>query len=245
MLRVRATRHGISWFDVFHPGEGQWYLAKNNLNLVTQVDGKWENSEIEQILPVVRVVAESPGQLTLRYHYAFPNGARIYTDMTMRRGEPSIRYRLHQDEGSASIDGFQWHLSFGQAEAVSSLNWQGRRVVASELPRPFPGGSREVQYMEWFDSIDELDFHFRGEETQGPDSSNPWWMSRVLGLEQRATWTKALRPGDRFAFEARDRPWQSNWDIPSTRPWIEGLWLIRQGGLLEGDELIYRIENFF
>ena len=50
MLRVRATRDGIAWFDVFHPGERRWYLAKNNLNFVTRANGKWENTEIERLL---------------------------------------------------------------------------------------------------------------------------------------------------------------------------------------------------
>ena len=64
MLRVRATRHGISWFDVFHPEEGQWYLAKNNLNFVTRVDGKWENSEIERLLPDVEVARVGRGRFS-------------------------------------------------------------------------------------------------------------------------------------------------------------------------------------
>jgi hypothetical protein len=245
MLRVRATRHGISWFDVFHPEEGQWYLAKNNLNFVTRVDGKWENSEIERLLPDVEVARESATEITLRYRYAFPNGAKIYADLVLREGEPAVRYTVHEDTGSAEIEGFQWHITFGQAEAVDSLDWQGRKVVASALPEPFPGGSLELQYMEWLDDIEVLDFTFRGLETEAPDPANPWWMSRVLGLEQRVTWSKPLGPGDRFAFEARDRPWQPDWEVPATRPWIEGLGLVRPAGLVEGDELVYRIENFF
>jgi hypothetical protein len=165
MLRVRATRHGISWFDVFHPEEGQWYLAKNNLNFVTRVDGKWENSEIERLLPDVEVARESATEITLRYRYAFPNGAKIYADLVLREGEPAVRYTVHEDTGSAEIEGFQWHITFGQAEAVDSLDWQGRKVVASALPEPFPGGSLELQYMEWLDDIEVLDFTFRGRES--------------------------------------------------------------------------------
>ena len=90
MLRVRATRHGITWFDVFHPGERRWYLAKNNLNFVTQVDGKWENTEIERLLPTVEVIRQNPQEIVTRSHYDFPNGARIYSDMAMLEGEPAI-----------------------------------------------------------------------------------------------------------------------------------------------------------
>ena len=68
---------------------------------------------------------------------------------------------------------------------------------------------------------------------------------QAFGLEQHVTWTKPLRAQDRFAFEARDRPWQPDWGIPKTRPWIEGLWVVRRGGMLDGDELIYRVEYFF
>ena len=82
-------------------------------------------------------------------------------------------------------------------------------------------------------------------EVPNADGLRKRWMSRVLGLEQHVTWTKPLRAQDRFAFEARDRPWQPDWGIPKTRPWIEGLWVVRRGGMLEGDELIYRVEDFF
>ena len=245
MLRVRATQHGIAWFDVFHPIDRRWYLAKNNMNLVVQVNGEWQNSEIERLFPRVRVIDQDEEQITLRYHYAFPNGARIYTDLFLRRGEPRLRYVVHTDEGSAEIEGFQWHITFGQAEAVASLDWAGRNVVASRLPRPFPGGRLELQYMEWIEHAEELDFRFRGVETEAPDPANPWWMSRVLGLEQHVRWSHSLRPGDRFAFEARDQPWQPDWGVPATRPWIEGLWVVRAGGLLEGDELVYQIEELF
>ena len=245
MLRVRATRHGITWFDVFHPGEGRWYLAKNNLNFVTQVDGKWENTEIERLLPTVEVIRQNPQEIVTRSHYDFPNGARIYSDMVMREGEPAVRFTVHAADGSARIEGFQWHVTFGQAEAVSSLDWEGGKVAVADLPLPFPGDRLKLQYMEWFDDIESLDFRFRGEPTRAPDTANPWWMSRVLGLEQRVTWTKPLRVQDRFAFEARDRPWQPDWGLPKTRPWIEGLWVVRRGGMLDGDELIYRVEDFF
>ena len=245
MLRVRATSHGIAWFDVFHPHERRWYLSKNNLNFITRAGGKWQNSEIEELLPEVEVIAESDAELTVRYRYAFPNGAKIYADLVMRRGEPEVRYTVNEDAGSAKIDGFQWHVTFGQAEAVASLDWAQGRVVASELPKPFPGGRRELQYMQWFDNIAPLDFSFRGIETEAADPANPWWMSRVLGLEQHVSWAAPLGPGDRFAFEARDQPWQPDWDVPATRPWIEGLWLVRPGGLVAGDELVYRIENLF
>jgi hypothetical protein len=52
-----------------------------------------------------------------------------------------------------------------------------------------------------------------------------------------------MQSNDVFAFEARDQPWQPDWGVPETTPWIEGLWFIRIG-FLERDELTYGIENY-
>jgi hypothetical protein len=68
-------------------------------------------------------------------------------------------------------------------------------------------------------------------------------MTRVLGLKQHVTWGKPMRAQDRFAFEARDQPWQRDWGVPKARPWIEGLWFVRNGEFPEGDELTFGIDN--
>ena len=115
--------------------------------------------------------------------------------------------------------------------------------MAAKLPQAFPGGRLEVQHMEWFRDLQQLDFRFGGEETRSPDPDNPAWMSRVLGLRQHVTWSMPMRPQDRFAFEARDQPWQPGWGVPQTTPWIEGLWMVRQGKFPEGDVLNYGIDN--
>ncbi len=53
----------------------------------------------------------------------------------------------------------------------------------------------------------------------------------------------SMRDRDKFAFEARDKPWQKTWGVPDTVPWIEGLWSVRQGSLLDGDRLSFGIDN--
>ena len=245
MFRVRADKNGIMWFDVFHPEDKKWYVNKNNLNLTAIVNGKLENTELAHVQPNVEVIKQTDTSLQLRYHYQFSNGAKVDIDMYMKEGEPELRYVAHTASGCAKLDAFMWHITFGQHEAVQTLAWQGKTVNAAKLKKPFPGGRVKAQHVEWFDNIKPLDFRFKGNETKEPDPNNPKWMSRVLGLEQHATWTKPLRDGDQFAFEARDQPWQKSWGMPEVTPWIEALWVVRKGEFLEGDELIYRVENLW
>lgn len=231
------------WFDVYHPKDRRWYVNKNNLNFVTRVGGKWQNSELEELLPKVEVLSQTDELLRVRYHYAFPNGAKIYADMSLPREQAQVRFEVHQDEGSARIDGFQWHVTFGQAEAVSTLEFAGEKIVAADLPTPMPGGRLAVQHMRWFKKLGQLDFHFSGVQTRAPDPNNPKWMSRVLGLKQHVTWGVPMRPQDKFGYEARDQPWKPQWRVPKTTPWIEGLWFVREDSFLEGDELTYAIDG--
>ncbi|MBT3984283.1 MAG: hypothetical protein HOE90_23205 [Bacteriovoracaceae bacterium] len=243
-IRIRASKSGIIWFDIFHPQDRRWYLAKNNLNLVTRVPGKkWQNTELEKLIPTVKIIEETKDKLIVRYHYSFSSGAKIYTDMFLAAAEAKVRFIVHQDKASAPINGFQWHITFGQAEAVSLLEFDDKKIEATKLPRPFPGGRLKIQHMQWFKDIKKLDFHFSGVETKKRDPANPWWMSRVLGLKQHVSWKMKLRSQDRFAFEARDQPWQPHWKVPKTIPWIEGLWLVRRGLFPEGDEISFSISR--
>jgi hypothetical protein len=97
--------------------------------------------------------------------------------------------------------------------------------------------------MQRFRNLKDLVFKFSGDETQGADPNNPFWMGRVLGLKQEVTWGKPMREKDDFAFEARDQPWQPDWKVPRTIPWFEGLHFVRKP-FLEGDVLTYRIANY-
>ena len=244
ILRIRPTKLGIIWFDVYHPGDKRWYVNKNNLNLLTLVPGsKWQNTELDRVQPRVEVVSSGDDRLVLRYRFEFPHGAKIYTDVFLRRGQPSVRFVLHQNSGSTKITGFQWHVTFGQAEAVRTLRFDSQRISVEQLPCSFPGGREEVQHVRWFRSLKDLNFFFSGEVTSAPDPSNPEWMTRVLGLKQHVIWGKPMRAQDRFAFEARDQPWQPDWGVPKVRPWIEGLWFVRNGAFPEGDELTFGIDN--
>ncbi len=244
ILQIRPSKVGIIWFDFRHPGEGRWYVNKNNLNLMTLVPGSpWQNTELDHVQPSVEVISESPDELIMRYRFSFPNGARIYTDMSLRRGSPGVTFEVHEDEGSAGITGFQWHVTFGQAEAVDRLAFDGNLILAQNLPVPLPGGRVEVQHHEFIRDVVDLEFRLSGKATARPDPNNPDWMTRVLGLKQRVTWGKPMRPQDHFAYEARDVPWQPDWGVPETVPWIEGLWFIRNGPLVEGDRLSYTIDN--
>ena len=245
MFRVRADKNGIMWFDVFHPEDRKWYVNKNNLNLSVIVDGKLENTELSKVQPEVEIRSQTEDRAELRYRYVFDNGARVDLDLVVNKGQPELRYVAHKAKGSAKIDAFMWHITFGQAEAVQALAWRGRKVDAAKLPKPFPGGRVKAQHVEWFDDISPLDFRFSGNETAKPDPNNPAWMSRVLGLQQHATWTKPLREEDKFAFEARDQPWQRSWGVPEVTPWIEAIWVVRKGDFLDGDELIYRIDDLY
>lgn len=244
LLRVRVSKSGITWFDVYHPTEHRWYVNKNNLNLNTLVPGAgWKSTELEKLVARTEVIALSSERLQMRYYWVFPHGARVYTDMFMERGKAAVRFQLHKDVGSSEITGVQWHITFGQAEAVSHLEFDGHEIAATDLPLPFKGGRLKIQHLQWFNHLDKLDFRFRGQATNERDANNPEWMSRVLGLEQHVTWGRPMRPQDMFAFEARDQPWQPDWGMPETTPWIEGLWFARLGPFLEGDELTYAIEN--
>ncbi|MBA7669753.1 hypothetical protein ES703_77886 [subsurface metagenome] len=244
ILRVRTTLIGITWFDFFHPGERRWYINKNNLNLHILVEGSgWQNTELDEVTQAAEVLSQTPDQIVARLHFAFPHGARTYLDMTMQRGSPFVHFEMHEDEGSAEIGGVFWQVSFGQAEAVSELHFDGTTFAVEDLWTPLSGGPLETQYVQWFSGLEDLNFTFSGEETAAPDPANPPWMTRVLGLKQHLVWGIPMRDQDLFAFEARDKPWQPTWDVPETVPWIEGLWFVRQGCLLEGDWLSYGIDN--
>ena len=195
------------------------------------------------VQPRVEVVSSDDDRLVLRYHFEFPHGAKIYTDVFLERGQLSVRLVLHRTPDSSEITGFQWHVTFGQAEAVSTLRFDNQKISVEQLLRPFPGGREEVQRVRWFRDLKGLDFSFSGEETSAPDPSNPEWMTRVLGLKQHVTWGKPMRAQDRFAFEARNQPWQPDWGVPKARPWIEGLWFVRNGAFPEGNELTFGIDN--
>lgn len=244
ILRIRPTKIGIIWFDFYHPSEERWYVNKNNLNLMTLVPGSpWQNTELDHVQPTVEVISESANKLVMRYHFSFPNGARIYTDLSLQRGSPSVTFELHQEADSADITGYQWHVTFGQAEAVDRLHFDGNSIFAKDLSLPLPGGRVEVQHHKFIRDLKSLEFRFSGKATRQADANNPAWMTRVLGLKQRVTWGSPMRAQDHFAYEARDVPWQPDWKVPKTVPWIEGLWFIRNGTLIEGDRLTYSIDN--
>jgi len=242
-LRVRPSHFGIIWFDIYSPADARWYFSKNNLDLTVMVGKKWNNTELDTIIPRVEVLAEGGEEARLRYNYIFPNGARFYVDVSMRKGEPEVFFRVHAKPGAKEIEGFQWNISNGQSEAVARLEFGEEKVLVRDLPLPFPGARVEVQKVLWYRNLKDVVFRFSGDETREPDPNNPWWMGRVLGLKQEATWGSPMRAGDWFALEARDQPWQPHWKVPKTIPWIEGLWFIRKP-FLEGDSLTYRINNY-
>lgn len=245
ILRVRTTPVGITWFDFFHPGERKWYVNKNNLNHRILVEGSgWQGTELDEVTQAAEVISQTPDQIVARMHFAFPHGARTYLDMTMQRESPFVRFEMHEDEDSAEIAGVFWVSTFGQGEAVSDLRFDGITIMVEDLPLPLPGGPLQAQHVQWFSGMEDLNFTFSGEETAAPDPANPPWMSRVLGLKQHIFWGVPMRDQDKFAFEARDKPWQQTWEVPETVPWIEGLWFVREGSLVEGDWLTYGIDNF-
>ena len=243
ILRVRPSHYGIIWFDFYHPTERKWYYQKNNMNLMTMVDRKWNNTEGDKIIPRVEILSEGGDELRLRYHFTFPNGAECYADLSMRKGEPEVTFSVHSEPDSKKIAGYQWHITNGQSEAVARLEFDEKKILAKDLPLPFPGTRLKVQKVQRYRNLKELVFRFSGDETLRPDSNNPFWMGRVLGLKQQVTWGKPMRGKDSFAFEARDQPWQPTWRVPKTIPWFEGLWFIRHP-FLEGDTLTYRIDNY-
>ena len=244
ILRVRTTLVGITWFDFFHPGERRWYVNKNNINHRISVEGSgWMGTELDAVTQAAEVLSQTPDQIVARLHFEFPHGARTYLDMTMERGNPFVRFEIHEDERSAEIGGLFWVVTFGQGEAVSELHFDGTDIAAEDLPQPLPGGSLEAQHVQWFSGLEDLNFTFSGEETDEPDPANPPWMTRVLGLKQHVVWGLPMRDQDKFAFEARDKPWQATWGIPESVPWIEGLWFVREGSLIEGDWLTFGIDN--
>lgn len=244
ILRVRTTPIGITWIDFYHPGDRRWFVNKNNLNHRILVEGEgWQGTELDDVTQFAEIISQTPDEVVARLHYAFPHGARTYLDVTLQTGNPSIRFEIHQDEGSVEIGGLFWVSTFGQGEAVSELNFDGNTILAAELPTPFPGGSLQAQHTQWFDGLADLNFFFSGDATDAPDPANPPWMSRVLGLEQHIFWGVPMREQDKFGIEARDVPWQPTWDIPEAIPWIEGLWFVRAGSLIEGDWLTYGIDN--
>jgi hypothetical protein len=244
IIQVRTTVEGITWFDVFHAGEQQWYVNKNNIQWSTRVPGgDWLNSELTDVEQSAEVLSATDAEIVARLHVVFSHGARIYLDMTMEAGSSIARFELHSDTDSEVIDGLQWHVTFGQAEAVQGLDFDGNSIDVKDLETPFSGDSLQAQHVEWFNDLEDLNFVFSGDETEEPDPANPSWMTRVLGLQQHITWHVPMGDQDLFAFEARDRPWKEAWEVPATIPWIEGLWFVRPEGLVEGDALSYGIDN--
>jgi len=243
ILRVRPSHYGIIWFDFYHPTEKKWYYQKNNMNLMTMVGRKWNNTEGDKIIPRVEVLSDGGEELELRYRFSFPNGSECYADLSMRKGKAEVTFTVHAKPGSKKIDGFQWHITNGQSEAVARLEFDKDNILARDLPRPFPGARLKVQKVGRYRNLKDLVFRFSGDETSRPDPNNPFWMGRVLGLKQEAVWGKPMRGKDSFCFEARDQPWQPDWRVPGTIPWFEGLWFIRHP-FLEGDSLTYRIGNY-
>lgn len=243
--RIRPIRKGILWLDFYHRNEQKWYNSRNNLNLVVKKRGEqeWQDTELYHVRPQGEVLAEGSEVLHVRYHYAFPNGVKIHVDAAMRKASPYIAFRVGGDAGSADIDGFQWHITFGQAEAVDELHFDGLHIFTAQLPKPFPGDRLKVQHVEWHRDIKDRHFFFCGKATDRPDPNNPAFMTRVLGLKQHVYWKTPMRPQDSFAFEARSVPWQPDWGVPQATPWMEGLWFVRNETLLEDDELIYGITN--
>ncbi len=243
MLRVRPSHYGIIWFDFYHPGEKRWYLQKNNMNLMTMAGRKWNNTEGDVVIPSVEVLSEGGEELKARYHFTFPNGSKCYADLSMRKGEAAATFSVHAEADSKDMGGFQWHITNGQSEAVARLEFDKEKILAKDLPLPFPGARLKVQKVGRYRNLKELTFRFSGDETARPDPNNPFWMGRVLGMKQEAVWGKPMRDKDSFAFEARDQPWQPTWAVPKTIPWFEGLWFTRHP-FLEGDTLTYRIANY-
>jgi len=243
MLRVRPSHYGIIWFDFYHPAEKRWYIQKNNMNLMTMAGRKWNNTEGHVVIPSVEVLSEGGEELKVRYHFTFPNGSKCYTDLSMRKGEAEATFSVHAEADSKEIGGYQWHITNGQSEAVARLEFDKEKILAKDLPLPFPGTRLKVQKVQRYRNLKELVFTFSGDETARPDPKNPFWMGRVLGLKQQVTWGKPMRGKDSFGFEARDQPWQPTWRVPKTIPWFEGLWFIRHP-FLEGDSLTYRIDNY-
>ena len=245
--RIRPTKIGIIWFDFHEMKEDNWYINKNNINLCVKVRGsdEWQDTELNRVEPLVEVISEGSEELRLKCHYVFPNGAKICMNVTMEKGSPYIKFSIGKEIGSKVVTGFQWHITFGQAEAVSRLSFNRNKynIFAENLQRPFPGGRLKVQHVEWYSNLKDQNFYFSGKETQQPDPNNPVWMSRVLGLKQHVYWKTKMRFQDTFAFEARDQPWQPGWKVPKVTPWIEGLWFVRNSALVDGDELIYGITN--
>jgi hypothetical protein len=246
ILRIRNSAVGITWFDVYHPKEKIWYVNKNNLNLHVSVPGAgWQNSELDRVQSSVSLISSTNVQMTANHKFVFPHGAIINLEMTLVAGEPKVTFQAHLDPRSEPVDGFFWQVSFGQAEAVNELHFDGHDVNVHDLPQPFPGRSLAVQHVQWFGQLPAQDFYFSGSKTATADANNPAWMTRVLGLKQHITWALPMRSTDKFAFEARDVPWQQTWGIPATRPWIEGLWFVRDGSFLEGDKFSYEIDDYW
>jgi hypothetical protein len=230
--------------DFFHPGERRWYVNKNNLNHRILVEGfGWQGTELDDVTQTAEVLSQSPNEVTARLRFAFPHGARTYLDLTMQAGSPFVRFEMHEDKSSAEIGGVFWVSTFGQGDAVSELHFDGNTIDVGDLPTPFPGGPLKAQHVQWFSGLEDLNFTFSGKETAAPDPANPRFMGRNLGLKQHIFWGVPMRDQDKFGFEARDKPWQPTWGIPEAIPWIEGLWFVRQGSLIEGDWLIYGIDN--
>ena len=245
MLRVRNSESGITWFDVFHPTERIWYVNKNNLNLHVSVPGEgFINTELGQVQATVTVLSTSATEITANHQFAFDHGAIVNLELTMTVGVAQATFVAHLDALSAPVNGFIWQVSFGQAEAVDQLHFAEHDIDVHALPQPFPGGSLEVQHVQWYGPLSEQEFLFSGVETATADPANPAWMTRVLGLQQHITWHIPMRANDNFAFEARDRPWQPTWGIPEAIPWIEGLWFVRVDSFLDGDQLTYGIDAY-
>ncbi len=245
--RVRATSGGILWFDFYHAREKRWYLNKNDLDFITvNKAGEMSNSELDAVPIKTELVASNSDSLQMNYEYDFTNGVKIRVELTLNKGDPLLHFKFYSQSGTAKIQTFIATLTDGQSEAVQELSFDQTVVRASSYQSPLPGKSLELQKMEYYPDLTNLEFHFHGPTSEKKDPNNPWWMGRYLGLQQYLKIDRPLRQifGDRLGVEIRDVPWQPDWKLPAIRPWIEGIWLERNDKFIEGDSLTYGITNY-
>lgn len=245
--RVRGTSGGIMWFDFYHTREQKWYLNKNAIDFIaTTADGVMGNSELDQVDIQTSLASQTEDSVQVNHLYVFKNNAKVRVEVTINKDDPLLHLRFYTEPDSAKITYFSWTVTNGMSEAVDTLAFDGKSFSASDYQMPLEGKSLELQHLEFFSDVKDLQFYFNGTEGAEKDPNNPWWMGRYLGLKQYIKAEKPLRKlfGDRVSFEVRDVPWQATWKIPEKRPWFEGIWLERRGKLLEGDGIDYGITNY-
>lgn len=245
--RVRATSGGIMWFDFYHAREKKWYLNKNDLDFITvNKAGKMSNSELDAVPIKTELVSSNSDSLKINYEYDFTNGVEIRVELTLNTSDPLLHFKFYSQPGTAKIQTFIATLTDGQSEAVQELSFDQTVLRAASYSSPLPGKALELQKMEYYPDLANLEFHFHGPTSTAKDPNNPWWMGRYLSLRQYLKIDRPLRKifGDRLGVEIRDVPWQPDWKLPAVRPWIEGIWLERHDKFIEGDSLTYGIMNY-